>query len=233
MVEENRKLIPSEVIVQLRVEHPGFDCSTRTIQNVLIRDGLHGRVCLKKPLLRPINKVRRVEWARAHRRWKIEQWQQVLWSDEKKFELFNSKRRQYCRRRIGEKLRDDTIQATVKHGGGGVMFWGCFGGGKVGDLKKITGIMDKDVYHQILVHHAMPSGNRLFSGRWIFMQDKDPNFKTHVWESESVPPDKNQCETVENECNELALPVPRLKSLRNALGGVRPNGKETKTNKPP
>ena len=62
----------------------------------------------------------------------------------------------------------------MKHGGGGVMFWGCFGGGKVGGLKKITGNMDKDVYHQILVHHAMPSGNRLFSGRWIFMQDNDP-----------------------------------------------------------
>ena len=41
----------------------------------------------------------------------------VLWTDEKKFELFNSKRRQHCRKKVGEALRDDTIQPTVKHRG--------------------------------------------------------------------------------------------------------------------
>ena len=102
-------------------------------------------------------------------------WKNVLWSDEKKFVFFNSKRRQYYRRRVGEALRDDTIQATVKHCGGSLMFWGCFGGGKVGDLKKIEGIMDQHKYHQILVKHAIPSGNRLFRNeRWIFMHDNDP-----------------------------------------------------------
>ena len=62
----------------------------------------------------------------------------------------------------------------MKHGGGSVMFWGCFRGGKVGDLKKVDGIMDKDKYHQILVHHAIPSGNRIFKGKCIFMHDNDP-----------------------------------------------------------
>ena len=46
-----------------------------------------------------------------------------LWSDEKKFEMFNSKRHQTCRRKKGESLCDDTIQGTVKHGGGPAMFW--------------------------------------------------------------------------------------------------------------
>jgi len=125
--------------------------------------------------LRAINKVKRVEWARAHKNWRIAEWNKVLWSDEKKFELFNSKRREYCRRREGEALRDDTIQPTVKHGGGSLMFWGCFGGGKVGNLYKVKGIMDQHQYHSILVRHAIPSGNRIFSnGRWVFMHDNDP-----------------------------------------------------------
>ena len=30
--------------------------------------------------------------------------------------------------------------ASVKHAGGNVMVWGCFGGGKVGDLYRTKGI---------------------------------------------------------------------------------------------
>ena len=66
--------------------------------------------------------------------WKPEDWAKVLWTDEKKFELFNSKRRKYVRRKIREPLRPDTIQPTVKHGGSSVMVWGCFMGGSVSSL---------------------------------------------------------------------------------------------------
>jgi hypothetical protein len=100
---------------------------------------------------------------------------EVLWSDEKKFELFNSKRRQVCRRRKGEALRDDTVQATVKHGGGSAMFWGCFGGSSLGNLFKVEGIMRKEQYHSILVRHAILSGNRIYSDKtWVFQEDNDP-----------------------------------------------------------
>ena len=173
MVEANRKMTPGEVIAEIRKENPAFNCSPQLIRLILFKAGLIGRVCVRKPLLRAANKAKRLEWARRHKNWRVEQWMKVLWSDEKKFELFNSKRRQYCRRRIGEPLRDDTIQATVKHGGGSIMFWGCFAGTKVGDLKKITGIMDQHMYHQVLVHHAMPSGDRLIPGKWVFMLDND------------------------------------------------------------
>ena len=84
------------------------------MRSELVKLGYHGRVCVKKPLLCPINKVRWMEWARQHKNWRLAQWNRVLWSDEKKFELFNQKRRKYCRRKDGEALRDDTIQGTVK-----------------------------------------------------------------------------------------------------------------------
>jgi hypothetical protein len=113
------------------------------MRRYLFKKGYIGRVCVKKPLLRPINKVRRLEWAKTHQAWKKEQWLRVLWSDEKKFELYNSKRRLYCRRKVGEPLRPDTVQPTVKHGGGSVMFWVVSVGYELEIYTKLLGLWNK------------------------------------------------------------------------------------------
>ena len=52
------------------------------------------------------------------------------------------------------------------------MVWGSISGGGVGDLVKIEGIMDKKVYHNILVRHAVSSGRRLISENFVFQEDK-------------------------------------------------------------
>ena len=36
------------------------------------------------------------------------------------------------------------------------MVWGCFGGGKVGDLYRVKGILKKEGYHSIFQHNAIP-----------------------------------------------------------------------------
>ena len=178
-VESNRKLLPKEVQKMVK-EKFGVSLSLSRIRLRLQLAGLHGCVCVRKPLLTMVNKLKRLHWAYLHRNWTIAQWKQVLWSDEKKFELFNSKRRTYCRRRKGEALREDTVQATVKHGGGSAMFWGCFGGLGMGDIFQVHGIMKKEEYHSILVRHAIPSGNRLFGGVWMFQQDNDPKHTSNL-----------------------------------------------------
>ena len=92
----------------------------------------------------------------------------------KKIELFNSKRWQTCRCRKGaaSKWHNSTHRQA--------WWWvcnvlGCFGGNQVGNLVQIHGIMRKEHYHSILVHHAVPSGMHLFSnGEWVFQEDNDP-----------------------------------------------------------
>jgi hypothetical protein len=62
----------------------------------------------------------------------------------------------------------------VKHGGGSVMVWGCFGGNSVGDLIKIDGIMKKEQYLEILKNHGVSSGTRIISRGFVFQEDNDP-----------------------------------------------------------
>ena len=121
--------------------------STSTVKRRLRDAGLLGRVAKKKPYLRLANKKTRLIWAKEHRRWTEEDWKKVLWTDESKFEVFGSHRRTFVRRKTGEKMLEECLTPPVNHGGGNVMIWGCFGAGKVGDLYKVKGILNKEGYH--------------------------------------------------------------------------------------
>ena len=61
----------------------------------------------------------------------IRPWKSVLWSDESKFEIFGSTRHVFVRHRVGERMISACVVLTMKHGGGGVMVWGCFAGDTV------------------------------------------------------------------------------------------------------
>ena len=71
-------------------------------------------------------------------------------------------------------MLEECLTPSVKHGGGNVMVWGCFGAAKVGDLYRVKGILNKEGYHSILQRHAIPSGQRLIGANFILQQDNDP-----------------------------------------------------------
>ena len=74
----------------------------------------------------------------------------------------------------GEHVNEQCIVPTMKHGGGSVMVWGCFGGERSGDLVRVNGIMKKEHYHSILSRHAIRSGLRVIGKKFEFQQDNDP-----------------------------------------------------------
>lgn len=154
--------------------------SRTTVSRRLNEKGMIGRVAVRKPLLRPINKEKRLKFAKQHVDWTIDDWKSVLWTDESKFELFGSHRRQYVRRKVNERFKKECILPTVKHGGGSVMVWGCFTHAGVGDLIRIEGIMKKEQYHNILQRHAIPSGTNLIGEGFIFQQDNDPKHTSRL-----------------------------------------------------
>ncbi|XP_073531794.1 mRNA-capping enzyme isoform X3 [Phyllobates terribilis] len=145
------------------------------------QDGVqNGKIAARKPLLRTGNKQKRLVWAKEHKEWTLDQWKSVLWSDESQFEIFGSNHRVFVRRRKGERMDSTCLVPTVKHGGGGVMVWGCFAGDTVGDLLKIEGILNQHGYHSILQRHAIPSGLRLVGPSFIFQQDNDPKYTSRL-----------------------------------------------------
>lgn len=95
--------------------------SVTTVQRRLRDHGLKGCIAARKPLLHKQNKVKRLQWAKKHKNWSINQWKKVLFTDESKFEIFGGKRRQYVRRQVGERMKEQCVVPTVKHGGGSVM----------------------------------------------------------------------------------------------------------------
>ena len=72
-----------------------FKVSITTIRRSLKSRGLIGRVAAAKPLLRKANIKKRLAWARQHKDWSLNDWYQVLFTDETKSECFGSNRRLY------------------------------------------------------------------------------------------------------------------------------------------
>jgi Transposase len=93
----------------------GVNVSVSSIRNVLRRAGLHGRVRHKKPLLRKKHGQARYYFALRYRKWKLDQWKRVVWSDESKFNVFGSDGRQYCWRSSGQPLQSHHVQPIIKH----------------------------------------------------------------------------------------------------------------------
>jgi len=111
-----------------------------------------------------------LEWCKRHQEWTDEQWNKVIWSDESRFTLFQSDGRTRVWRFPKEKYDVNCVVPTVKHGGGGVMVWGCFTWDSLGPLVRVEGIINSQRYIDILNAHLIPFMEGL-EGKIEFQQD--------------------------------------------------------------
>jgi transposase len=172
-----RKL-QTAVDVQAHLEaNEDIKISAQTVRNVLKKTPLIARIKVKKPYLSAKHRRQRMEFANKYKDWTVEDWRKVIWSDESKFEIFGSRRRQYYWKRPGEQLQDAHIQQTVKHNGGNIMVWGCMTSQGIGGFCQISGSLDGELYRKILDDDFMVDTllwHNLTTNDIIFQQDNDP-----------------------------------------------------------
>lgn len=153
----------------------GVKVSDRTVQRTLNKAGLHGRTARNKPYISPANKQKRLAFALEHVDKDQEYWNRVLFTDESKFNISASDGKVTVWRRVGEEFQQKNLRGTVKHGGGGVLVWGCMAANGVGSLAFIEGTMNQFDYISILARELTPSVTRLgIAENFIFSQDNDP-----------------------------------------------------------
>uniref|UniRef100_A0A673HSL5 Tc1-like transposase DDE domain-containing protein n=1 Tax=Sinocyclocheilus rhinocerous TaxID=307959 RepID=A0A673HSL5_9TELE len=166
-----------------------------TIRKRLGKNGLHGRVPRRKPLLSKKNIKARLSFARKHLDDPQDFWENTLWTDETKVELFGRCVSHYVWRKSNTAFQKKNIIPTVKYGGGSVMVWGCFAASGPGRLAVINGTMNSAVYQKILKENVRPSVRDLKLKRtWVLQQDNDPK---HTSKSTSEWLKKNKMKTLE------------------------------------
>lgn len=126
----------------------GKSVSEDTVRRTLYRSGNHGQVARRKPFISKKNKRKRLEFAKQYLQKGTEYWEDVIFTDESKFNLFGSDGRFTVWRKTNEELLEKNVCPTVKHGGGSVMVWGCVSSKGVGNLDFVQGTMNKDQYLQ-------------------------------------------------------------------------------------
>lgn len=107
-----------------------------------------------------------------------------MWTDETKVELFGKSRHSTVYRKQNEAYKEKNTVPTVKHGGGSMMFWGCFAVSRIGCLVGVDGVMKSGDYQKFLGRNAGTSVRKLGLRRRsrVFQQDpKHTSNSTKKW----------------------------------------------------
>ena len=102
-------------------EKENINISAPTIRHILRNNGLVSRVKRKKPYLSKEHQKRRLEFAKKYENWTIENWSRVIWSDESKFKIFRSDRKQYYWKYSNKPLNQFYVKPTMKFEGRSVI----------------------------------------------------------------------------------------------------------------
>ena len=152
----------------------GIDVSSKTTLRRLNEMGYHSRTAKKKPLLTNKQKLKRLAWAKKHQSWTIEQWREVIWTDESRFCISFGDKGPKVWRQKGEEFLPSCLKTAIKHPGS-YMVWGSMAAKGVGMLIGVEGNIDSEKYQDVLHQGLLPliEPDKILHG-FTFQQDLAP-----------------------------------------------------------
>ena len=145
-----------------------FKASESTLYRVVTKAD-HSKYLKRKsaPKLKEEHKCSRMDWAKKHMSFGLK-WHQVIFSDEKKFNLDGPDGYQYYWHDL---RKDPQYYSKRAFGGGSLMVWAGIGWSVRTELVFINGRMNSIQYRDMLKKYLLPFTNRISGQNWTLQQD--------------------------------------------------------------
>lgn len=157
--------VPTARQIRTELELP---VTTRRVQQILSKSGrFRWKKMITKPPLTEKHKSARLKFAKDHMTWDAE-WENVIFSDEKKFNLDGPDGFKYYWHDLTKK---DSIAMSRNFGGGTVMVWAAFCFHGKTPICFITAKMNARNYEDLLEDILIEFSEGLPTENWIFQQD--------------------------------------------------------------
>jgi transposase len=148
----------------IKTELPHLQASTRTIRRRLfVKFKLPSRRAARKPLLTQLQLKKRLAFCKKYKNWTVQQWRNVMFSDESTFCQFGTHLYR-VRRPVGMRYHKRFTIPTMKHPQK-IMVWGCFSAYGRGSMyflqanetvtaKKYIEILESKLPHTMNIHNV-------------------------------------------------------------------------------
>ena len=170
-------------LIQGRLRTTSINVSRSTISRRLHSTGLSNYRPLKFPRLTESHKEQRVLWARAHRRWSaLQQWRQVIFTDESRFCVRWHDGRIRVWRYPRARIQQDAVQWTVRPGStGSEMVWVGISWNHKSTMVVINQTVNGKFYRdRILEQVAIPFGLASIGPGFLLQDDNAPPHRSRL-----------------------------------------------------
>ncbi len=130
--------------------------SESTVRRYIRKLNFQSRIAIQKPFPSKKNMSARVVWGRTHKDWTLEQWANVMFTDESCFTVRPVKNRLRVWRHNGHRLNSKHIVPTFKSGYQSMSVWGGFSLRGRTTLVGTIGSFDRHTYRVIIDNHILP-----------------------------------------------------------------------------
>lgn len=144
------------------------------VQRHLEKTGVRAYIQQKRPGLTLNHTNERYAFSKAHLYWSVDDWKNVMFSDESSISHIGSfGRKFYYSNQEHKRFKPHQVKETKQHDGGKIMVWGCMTYHGVGDTSWILGKINLDDYIDVLNEHVIASHgwHDMDPETFIFQQD--------------------------------------------------------------